>query len=168
MNELTQTHVQQEDLLAYAGQLISHLNQTDTILADAPIVEMGTSLLPALQLVDMLDHVSDGIFFANPDGTLIFANETLAKITGYEKANLVGNSFAKWLKKDISADILRSIWTTMYEGNAWKGHISGATQFGEALELTLKLNPAVENGKIIGYIGTITCLLYTSPSPRDA
>ena len=39
MNELTQTHVQQEDLLAYAGQLISHLNQTDTILADAPIVE---------------------------------------------------------------------------------------------------------------------------------
>ena len=151
MNQLTHSHTQSESMYAYAGQLITQMKASDSLLADA-----GTNSLSAAHLIDMLDHVNDGIFFSETNGTLIFANQTLATITGYEKGNLVGSTFAKWLRKDISADILRTIWTAMYESKPWEGHISGATQFGEALELTLKLTPVVENSVTIGYIGILT------------
>ena len=106
---------------------------------------------------DMVNTVNDGIFASNDRGILMFANQALARIHGFERPEeLVGRTFLEFIAPAMVGNITQSFIESLQGGTTSEtieAEIIRPNGTGAFIEI--KPVPFVEDGKVTGVRGVV-------------
>ncbi len=90
-------------------------------------------------------------------GTITHANENFCKISGYDRAELVGQNH-RLLKSGYHPDsFYAAMWKTITNGEVWRGEIKNVSKTGETYWVDATIGPMLdESGKPKGYLAVRT------------
>lgn len=90
---------------------------------------------------------------ADKHGTIIYANDTFSKVSGYTKDELVGRDH-RLLKSGIHpASFYKEIWETISKGNIWRGTICNRSKSGRTYWVDSTIAPFMDSsGKPYKYV----------------
>ncbi len=87
-------------------------------------------------------------------GNIIFINEQFCKISGYSEGELLGKPHSIVRHPDMPKKAFQDMWTTILEGNPWRGIVKNQRKDGSAYWVDAVINPIIDsNGDIIEFIG---------------
>ncbi len=76
-------------------------------------------------------HAREGIMITAPDGTIIEVNDTFTEITGYTRAEAVGNNPRLLQSGRQGPEFYAEMWRSLREGGSWSGEIWNRRKNGE-------------------------------------
>lgn len=100
-----------------------------------------------------LEAAANGIFIADPQGTILWANKAFARMTGYSIEEVVGKNpkLQKSGKQDEA--FYREMWATIASGQVWRGEIVNRKKDGTHYIDDMTITPILdEHGEIGHYI----------------
>lgn len=96
----------------------------------------------------MLEAASNGIVITDKGGHIIWANQAITTLTGYEVEELVGQKPSIFKSGSQSPESYELLWDTILAGKVWKGQIinkrKDGSLYNEELTITPYLNEAGE------------------------
>ena len=98
------------------------------------------------------------------NGTITYANAEFCEIAGYSLDELIGQHHNIVRHPDMPKAAFKDLWEKLKRGDSWRGMVKNRCKNGDYYWVDAYVTPLLTNGKITGYQ---SCLLYTSPSPRD-
>ncbi len=102
----------------------------------------------------ILDSAGEGIFFTDPAGTILYANEAMAQQSGYISKELQGQSLDLWHTEDGSPEAYREMWTAIYTGSEWGGEMLLRRKDGSDCDVSLIVEPIhSDSGQLSGFVG---------------
>ncbi len=130
-----------------------------SIARDITILKQADSALRASEIKyrSLIEEINDGVFVMDDRGTFTFANNALARIYGYEKADdLVGKSFIE-LTPPEHRDALRQDFMRNIESGRDPGILDVPIERVDKSTAYIQVHPVniVENGRIIGTRGIV-------------
>jgi PAS domain S-box-containing protein len=106
-------------------------------------------------LSDVVLNVKDGITITDLDNTIIFVNDSKAKMTGYSQDELIGKNISNLAGTDSGlAAIMKSVTEELLRNGSWSGELEEITKDGR--RITLHLSNALlksDDGKPYGIVG---------------
>ena len=106
-----------------------------------------------LRLATAIEQASEIVLITNRDGDILYGNPALEKISGYNKAELIGQNprILKSGKHDRA--FYQSMWGTLISGNVWKGRIVNRRKDGSLYEEDATITPIKDaSGDITNYV----------------
>lgn len=99
-------------------------------------------------------HARDGITVTDPQGTIIDVNAAFERITGYERAQVLGKN-PRLLKSGLhDADFYRVMWEELLSKGAWQGEIWNRRRDGSVYCEFLTISAVRDDqGKLLNFIG---------------
>ncbi len=105
----------------------------------------------------LLENISEGVIITDLNGRIIFVNEQMAKLSGYEKAALEGLNSEVLLARDEDKKLLRSKIKKRAEGATETYTTEHIRKNGETWLGKINASPYTDiHGKIIGTFGSVT------------
>lgn len=113
------------------------------IVYTVPIMASFEMVIKAVQSAD------DGIYVTDRDGTIIYANNAVARILGCNDTDLIGRSTSVFHSGVMPHEYYARLWTTVLSGHVWRELITNRRFNGEHYEASQTITPIVgENGAI--------------------
>ncbi|NPA51346.1 MAG: PAS domain-containing protein [Aquificae bacterium] len=84
-------------------------------------------------------------------GTITYANETFAKISGYSVDELIGKPHNIIRHPDMPKSIFENLWSTIKQGKKWEGYIKNLRKDKGYYWVKTEISGIYKNGKLIGY-----------------
>ncbi|WP_457745026.1 PAS domain-containing protein [Sulfurimonas sp.] len=86
-------------------------------------------------------------------GIITYANKVFNKVSGYEKAELIGQSHNILRHPDMPKEVFKKMWETIQSGQAWNGLVKNLRKDGLYYWVDTEILPIKDdNNAIIGYI----------------
>ena len=105
----------------------------------------------------ILDNAGEGIFFADPAGTILYANLALATITGFEASILLGQQLNNWATDAESAQLLQPLLQAVDQGEGWSGELLVQQPDGKQVDVSISTAPIRdEHGRTSGFVGVVS------------
>jgi PAS domain S-box-containing protein len=83
------------------------------------------------EILEIVIEQSDlAVMITNTDGEIIYANDSLSKLTGYPKEEMIGQTprlFASGLQ---DREVYKELWTTLLSGLTWRGELQNKRKSG--------------------------------------
>ncbi|EKD24369.1 MAG: hypothetical protein ACD_81C00037G0006 [uncultured bacterium] len=101
-----------------------------------------------------VESASDHIIITDLDGRVIYANKAAENITGYSRAELVGNRPSLWGKM-MSSEFYKDLWETIKtKKKVFVGEITNKRKNGELYVAELRITPLImDKGLLYGFVG---------------
>lgn len=97
----------------------------------------------------------DMILMTDTDGTILYANPAAEAITGYEQEELIGEDPSLLQSGEISKDTYQQLWSTLEEGDVFRGTLTDRRKDGSIIELDQTITPIQdETGEVSHYVST--------------
>ncbi len=114
-----------------------------------PSSQQGFKLASAV-----FDYALEGIFITDTHGTILAANASASRITGYSNKELIGQN-PRMLKSDYQDDgFYNALWQSIHTNNQWKGEIWNKQKNGQIYAELLSISPIKnDRGIVQNYIG---------------
>ncbi len=104
-------------------------------------------------------HANDAIVITNARGTVIDLNDSLCRLTGYSREELLGQNPRFWSSGRHDAAFYRQLWQALREHGLWRGEIWNRRKSGEVYPCLLTISPVRDTqGELQGYAGISTDL----------
>jgi aerotaxis receptor len=84
-------------------------------------------------------------------GTITYANETFARISGYKKEELVGKSHRILRHKDMPKSVFKELWETIQTGQMWEGVIKNRRKDGGYYWVRAQISGVYKNDTLVEY-----------------
>lgn len=97
------------------------------------------------QLATVFTHAREGIFITDPDGVILEVNEAFARITGYRRAEAIGQNPRLLQSGRHTPEFYTGMWRALLEAGHWSGEIWNRRRNGEAYPEFLTIS-AVRDG----------------------
>ncbi|MFA9515921.1 PAS domain S-box protein, partial [Halopenitus sp. H-Gu1] len=102
------------------------------------------------------DAAGHAVYFTDRDGTIEYVNPAFESITGYSANEAVG-SHPRILKSgEMSDDLYEDMWSTLLDGNVWKGEVIDQRKNGEQYVAHQTISPIKADDKIDGFVAIQT------------
>ena len=106
-------------------------------------------------LARMLDSVVDAVSATDPDGTIIYWNESAAQLYGWQASERIGCSLDDEVDHGISAEDARSVFERLTAGETWSGEYIASHRDGRRFPVKATRAPVYdEDGALVAVIGT--------------
>ncbi len=105
------------------------------------------------RLATAVEQAADVIFITDADARILYANPAFEKVTGYSRAEALGQNprFLKSGKQD--AAFYRRMWAVLAAGETWRGHFVNKRKNGTLYEEEAAISPVFDAaGKLINYV----------------
>jgi PAS domain S-box-containing protein len=100
-----------------------------------------------------IEQAAEMIVITDTDGAILYANPAFEKVTGYPRAEALGQTprILKSGKHDEA--FYREMWQTLTRGETWAGHVTNKRKDGTLYEEECTISPVLDDaGKIINYV----------------
>ena len=105
----------------------------------------------------ILDNAGEGVFFTDPAGLLLYANQALATITGYETAVLLGQSLTTWSGPESNQIIHEFIEAALSNSESWNGELTIQNPNGGNVDISLTISPILDDlSEAAGFVGVVS------------
>lgn len=130
-----------------AGRVTGVLGILQDITERRKMAEEHTLLATAVAQVDEV------IFVTDPQGTILYANPALERVTGYTRAELFGQTPRLFKSGRHPDGFYQHLWETITRGVPWKGRVVNRRKDGRLFEAELSISPVRDAaGRILRYV----------------
>lgn len=100
-------------------------------------------------LARAVNVAADGIYIADRDGRIVFANQAILDIVGYRYDEFVGQRTSIFKSGRMSNEYYARLWRTVLSGRVWRELITNRRADGSVYEATQTITPiSGDDGKI--------------------
>lgn len=101
-----------------------------------------------------VENAFNHIIITDPEGTIVYANQAVKKITHYDPKEVIGKTPAVW-GNQMPIEFYKKLWKTIkIDKKPFAGEVTNRKKNGEKYIARSVISPILKHGKIIGYIGT--------------
>lgn len=107
------------------------------------------------------------IIITDPDGKIVFANNGVKRITGYDVVEVLGNTPALW-GKQMGKDFYMQMWHTIkVERKPFHGEIINKRKNGDLYTAIATVSPIIDpQGGLVGFIGVEEDISHLKPPSK--
>lgn len=84
-------------------------------------------------------------------GIITHANETFAKISGYEAAELIGKPHNIVRHPDMPKSVFKDLWETLKRGESWQGYVKNRRKDNGYYWVHADISGVYKNGELVEY-----------------
>ncbi len=84
-------------------------------------------------------------------GVITYANDTFAKISGYEAEELIGNSHRIVRHPDMPKSVFKELWETLQRGESWQGIVKNRRKDNGYYWVHADVSGVYKEGKLVEY-----------------
>ena len=95
---------------------------------------------------------TDWVLVTDVDGVILYANDAVSKISGYDINEILGNKPSIFKSEKYDDEFYKSLWETILLGKIYKGVIINKTKKGDYYQLYHTIVPVKKNGDISHFI----------------
>lgn len=100
-----------------------------------------------------LNSAYNGIIISDKDGAIVYANESMQKLTGFTKNEILGNNVNIFKSNLHKKEFFDEMWKTISDGKIWKGEIQNRKKNGDPYFEEMSITPLKnDNGSITHFI----------------
>jgi PAS domain S-box-containing protein len=105
------------------------------------------------RLLTAIEQAGETIFVTDPEGTIEYVNPAFETVTGYTRAEALGQT-PHLLKSGKHDEVFyRNMWRTVSEGRTWQGHILNKRKDGTLYTDEATISPVHDaTGRIVNYV----------------
>ena len=107
-----------------------------------------------LPVTNVETQVPEGQFIysrTDLDGNIVEANDLFVELSGFSRAELIGQPHNIVRHPDMPEEAYRDLWDCLRRGDAWQGYVKNRRKDGGFYWVHAFASPVRENGKVIGY-----------------
>jgi PAS domain S-box-containing protein len=105
------------------------------------------------RLVTAIEQTAECIMISDPDGLLVYVNPAFERITGYTRAEVIGQSVRIFKSGQHDADFYRKMWEVVVGGQVWSGQIINKKKDGSLYCEEMTISPVCDpSGQILNYV----------------
>jgi PAS domain S-box-containing protein len=147
------------------GGSVAWVNVNMTVIRDAdghPVRTMATiediserkrAMESQVRLVTAVEQAAETIVITDLQGSIEYVNPVFEKITGYSRAEALGQNPRLLKSERHDAEFYRSLWATLTAGRVWNGHFINKRKDGTLYEEEATISPVLDAaGKIVNYV----------------
>jgi PAS domain S-box-containing protein len=129
------------------------INVLEDLSAEKTKVENAADDLKKFKLA--VDNASDHVVITSPDGTVIYVNPAVEKITGYTPQEVVGNKAGRLWGNLMERSYYQHLWETIKtQKKTFSGEMTNKRKNGQLYNVAVTISPILdEDGSIIFYVG---------------
>lgn len=102
-----------------------------------------------------MSQVPDGILITNTEGTIVYANPAMEKISGYSLGELMGQTPNLFKSGRQDPDFYRGLWETLKAKQIWQGSFVNKRKDGQFWEAEASIAPVLDGkGELVCYVCT--------------
>ena len=138
---------------------ISPLTHADGSISGYLAVERDVTTERALtaereRLLTAFSQTSDAVIIADLTGTIEYVNPAFERISGYRRADVIGQNPRIVNSGSQSADFYRALWGRLTRGETWFGTMTNRRADGTLYEVEASISPIRgPGGDVTGYVG---------------
>lgn len=99
-----------------------------------------------------IEHAGHAMVVTDADGTITYANPTMAELSGYDVSELKGSTPALLKSGVHGEEFYRSLWETITDGEVWEGEVVNERKNGERYVIDQTISPITEDGEVTGFV----------------
>ncbi|MFC7058033.1 hybrid sensor histidine kinase/response regulator [Halovenus salina] len=103
-------------------------------------------------LHEAIEHAGHAMLVTDTDGTITYANPTMADVTGYSLSELKGATPALLNSGEHTDAFYQELWETILDGNVWEGEVINERKSGEKYVLDQIISPITEGEELTGFV----------------
>jgi len=96
-----------------------------------------------------VEHAGHVIMLTDPDGTIEYVNPEFENVTGYSKAEAVGQTPAILNSGNHDEECYRNLWETILDGGIWEGELINERKDGERYHVEQTIAPITDEAGTI-------------------
>jgi PAS domain S-box-containing protein len=102
----------------------------------------------------ILDGAGEGIFFTDSRGEIQYANQAMARLTGYEQAEMLNKTADLWRPLTEGSAAYQPFWNALHNGESWSGELISVRKDGQMYDASLTIAPIFsDDGQLTGFVG---------------
>ena len=102
----------------------------------------------------LLDIINEHVLYSSSDlkGNITDVSDAVCKLTKYTRSELIGKNHSIFRHPDTSDDAFQSMWSTISNGNTWRGEIKNLDKDNNVFWIDVTVTPNFDDdAKIIGF-----------------
>jgi len=105
------------------------------------------------RLATAIDQAAEAIVVTDPDGRIVYANPAFEQVTGYSRAELLGQN-PRVLKSGVhDAAFYERLWATLLAGETWRGNLTNRRKDGTLFDEEAAISPVRDSaGRITAFV----------------
>ena len=105
------------------------------------------------RLSRVVEQAAESIVITDPQGTMIYVNPAFESISGYSRAEAVGQNSRLLKSGHQDAAFYRRMWETLIRGEVWKGRLVNRRKDGTLFQEDATIGPVRDaSGRIVNYV----------------
>ncbi len=105
------------------------------------------------QLTTIVEQATETIVITDTHGHILYVNPAFESITGYTRAEVLGQNPRMLKSGRQDAEFYRKMWDTLGRGETWRGHFSNRRKDGSLYEEEATISAIRNaNGEVINYV----------------
>ncbi len=105
------------------------------------------------RLATAVEQSAETIVITDTDGKILYANPAFEKISGYTRAEALGQNSRILKSGQHDAEFYRRMWEVLGRGETWSGHITNRRKDGKLYDEEASISPIRDAaGKIVSYM----------------
>jgi PAS domain S-box-containing protein len=106
-----------------------------------------------IRLAAAIDQASEVVMITDLEGTIQYVNPAFEHLTGYNRAETIGQNPRMLSSGKHDAQFFRKMWAELHQGNVWRGHLSNKKKDGSLFEEEATISPVKNNeGQITNFV----------------
>ena len=104
-------------------------------------------------LSQAIEQSAESVVITDPRGDIVYVNPAFEQVTGYTRAEVLGQNPRILKSGHQKADFYRGLWATLLRGKTWTGHITNLRKDGTVLEEDAVISPVRDGtGRLVNYV----------------
>lgn len=131
------------------------MNNYYKLITLTDITEKIKAELEVKKFMMAVGQTVDWMIITNKHGIIEYANESVARITGYSIEEIIGKTPSIWKSDKYNQDFYKNLWDTILSGKPYQNVIINRKKNGELFHLSQSISPLKsEDGEILYFVST--------------
>ncbi|MBN2044075.1 MAG: diguanylate cyclase [Anaerolineales bacterium] len=103
--------------------------------------------------ITALEAAANGVVITNTSGTIIWANQSITRLTGYSREELIGQNPNILNSGEHDRQFYQDMWRTICSGEVWRGNLVNRKKDGSLYHEEMTITPIMNDaGEVVNYL----------------